>query len=127
MILHLNPENMQNTFHSGLNFYLMRMTKTTQHHVLKYCLSSICLFDGYLIEALFSSKGLSKGHFVPYRSNAFVASFSWTLKQSKAVKSYLTSKLHKAVRRPMFPCKSTDSLFDGHMIVVSWALLILNQ
>ena len=118
---------MQNTFHSGLNFYLMRMTETTQQHVLKYCISAICLFDGYLIEALFSSKRLSKGHFVPYRSNAFVASFSWTLQQSKAVKSYLTPKLRQAVRRPIFSCKSTDYLFDGHLIVVSWALLMLNQ
>lgn len=72
-------------------------------------------------------KGHFKGHFVPYRSNAFVASFLWTLQKSKAVNSYLTFKLHKAVRRPIFSCKSTDSLFDGHLIVVRWALLILNQ
>ena len=96
--------------------------KVNQKDILKDSLS----FKSYFYHVK-HHKGLSKGHFVPYRSNVFVASFSWTLQQSKAVKSYLIPKLQRVVRRFIFCCKSTDSLFDSHLIVGNWNLLILKQ
>lgn len=81
-----NQENMRNTYHFGLNSYLMINTATCISTSVNPCKTRKILFDGYLIDRLFNnqkilktilsftryesirsnSKGQSKGHFVLY-------------------------------------------------------------
>lgn len=88
---------MPNTFHSGLKSYLMSRATKNNNHIINNWLSTTCLFDGYLIEAL----------------NRYQV--VW-----KTIDSYLTTNLKTTTKTIIKYCKSAICLFDGYLIEVDY-------
>ena len=104
--------------HSGLNSYLMGRAAITYQHIITCWLSVVCLFDGYLIEALLSSIGHSIRHFVLYGYSVLKMYFYRTLSQLKSAKSYLMVKLKNLASHILNNCISAICLFDGYLTEV---------
>ncbi len=107
-----NRESMPNTSPSGPKSYLMKRTTDTIRSIVKHCLSNTSLFDGYLINSLFTSQGQSTGHLVLYRRFSYFKHFYTTLKLSKTAKSYLTTRLGKAQENIMKQRLPVGILYD---------------